>query len=527
MEEHPAPPEPAMIEDLDPEPPARRTQRNEILLGLALVTSVVGLALWQWGSAEKQTQEARVQAAATLATARTDALSGTVALRTQAHPAGLYTYGAAGWQLFPGSDVLSQAEGRCPDGQVLYDGPDPANNAATPSPTRDPDRPLAGQMAGRRLLLAAPGSTAAAVVALTPTSYDWYTCVDDGVWGQRPTGSAEPGTDKDRSVGYAPFAGEPVTIPARPGPGWTTLGVTPRGGRILWARTIHGDSEPEQTALCLAAAAGAPCQELGTFPGTAMLTNFGPDAHMLVLVLQEAPPPPDQITVTVLSLDTDHPTTAHILVKQAINSGDSSYVGADILRYSPRRGQVLVDWAGAAGHLLQLVDRAGLARTLNVGGNTDYLGLINADTGSGGLVLGWQKTIADDTGEATLLYLDGMDYAQVSHVPLPAGWELQNAWIQGDHVVYAIANRLSREIALQVSSRPLAGFGDPTIQATAVLSTTIPAAGRWGVATWRAGPLMLAYRTLDGELRARQYDGSGDMSLQTDAAAFFDPYTQP
>src|SRR5690349_5852839 len=55
--------------------------------------------------------------------AATTALSGTVALRLQADPPGLFRFAAGGWRALPDSDAASRVRGRCPDGTVLYDVP--------------------------------------------------------------------------------------------------------------------------------------------------------------------------------------------------------------------------------------------------------------------------------------------------------------------------------------------------------------------------------------------------------------------
>ncbi len=139
----------------------------------------------------------------------TDALSGTIVMRTEAYPPGLYYRGPAGWKYLRDSDqwssVLSIPLSAASAKHVVYDVPGPGWTA--PAPTSTPtSSPYAYQLteglsdkAGRRLIMATfPGSAGEpgfVSLQFDPVSSNFYICGDDGVWGLR----------------YSPTTSEPVT----------------------------------------------------------------------------------------------------------------------------------------------------------------------------------------------------------------------------------------------------------------------------------------------------------------------------
>jgi len=255
------------IEDLDPEPPPKRSARLwEVILGLLLLVSVLGFAGWEWVhqtrlqseygagtdaiarqdwesaeahfqaasgyiDADKQAQQAidnittrneqydaaiaaeklgdwpatlmaiqqvtRIESSYKDATqiqqkasnqVYSDALSGTIALRSSANPPGLSYYGMSGWTWLPKSDRRSQVRSQSANGWIVYDIP---GDASTPStqPTQTPTqngRPGPPTLAGRRLMampLGSPDKTSE--LAIDPGQYNSFQAVNDGVWALR------------------------------------------------------------------------------------------------------------------------------------------------------------------------------------------------------------------------------------------------------------------------------------------------------------------------------------------------------
>jgi hypothetical protein len=288
----------SIVEDLDPEAPPKRSARLwEVILGLLLLTAVLGFAGWEWVhqthlqneygagtdaiarqdwesaethfqaasgylDADKQAQQAvdniatrneqydaavsaeklgdwpatlmaiqqvtriestykdaaRIQQEAS-GQVYSDALSGTIALRTSANPPGLYYYTQGGWTWLPKSDQRSQVRSQSADGWIVYDIP---GDASTPStqPTQTPPqngRPGPPSLAGRRLMAMPLGSPdKASELALDPGQYNSFQAVNDGVWALR-SGFRNGGNNFSGG-----FGGQ-----RRLGPGSAAFGATP------------------------------------------------------------------------------------------------------------------------------------------------------------------------------------------------------------------------------------------------------------------------------------------------------------
>jgi len=269
------------VEDLDPEPPPKRSWRFwDVGLGLLLLVTVLGVAGWEWyhqnqqqsdyeagttamarrdwdaaqshfaaasgyRDADKQaqvvaTQVAQRNAQYNVALASQDkgdwiaclqavqqvgtiepgyedspqiekqatdqlysgALSGTVALRTDANPPGLYYYGASGWVWLPKSDAYSRIQGGGPSDWLLYDvlgaawvAPSPTPSppvtiSPTPSPTSSTIN--SPQLKGRRLMAARlPDLSQSVDLSIDPEQYYYFAWGKDALWAFHDAGTHE------------------------------------------------------------------------------------------------------------------------------------------------------------------------------------------------------------------------------------------------------------------------------------------------------------------------------------------------
>ncbi|MEA2574802.1 MAG: hypothetical protein QOH93_2100 [Chloroflexia bacterium] len=120
-----------------------------------------------------------------------DALLGSVVMRPEAEPPGLYYRSESGWVWLKGSDTQSTPWGQGTPDHVLYDAPiegwiPPAVQSRRPSSSDlDEHRRV---IAGRRLMVATPGTGGVPGVGfwelpLNLSDYDWFEWNQDGVWG--------------------------------------------------------------------------------------------------------------------------------------------------------------------------------------------------------------------------------------------------------------------------------------------------------------------------------------------------------
>jgi hypothetical protein len=121
----------------------------------------------------------------------TDALSGTIVMRKEANPPGLYYRGPKGWVWLEDSDKWSTlVSSPCGNG-VVYDALGPGWKPPGPgTPTPNPYEPTEGSpwMRGRRLVaaqFAGEGGLKFQNLSLDPANYNYYLCSDAGVWAAR------------------------------------------------------------------------------------------------------------------------------------------------------------------------------------------------------------------------------------------------------------------------------------------------------------------------------------------------------
>ncbi len=604
----------ASIEPLDPDPPAskeasaHRSRRGEIALGVLLVCTVAGAALWQWWgqqaqqnhyqagrrAAAAQTWEqagAEYQAAGAFrdapaqatAAARTiaerdqlyglattaagrgawprvlellprlraiaptyrdvaqldraaqqqalpAALSGTVALRTDAQPPGLYSYGAAGWQWLPQSDPRSRVQATCPDGAVIYDGP--VGAPASAQSTARPD-----DLAGRRLWWADPAGPAAAqrVLALDPAPFQRFRCnAGGGVWGLRivrgilsPTGSSEPIYAYETA--FDP-GDERVLTATLPDPGWSILDVAPDNRLLVLSQTISLSGDARKS-LYLAAPGGGDLRLVDSRVGSLDSVDFSPDGRYLLVTVNRVLASSGAVNQSAVLIDTTGATPPRAVaeVETPIFDGESLALFGLRARFvgpGPRAGQVLLTWPAGEQQMFRLVDPAQpRAALLEARAAARYAGLrlLTADVPGGGLVLGtttdWD---AQNRLDLALVYLDGQGRVHETRVAQAAAGAFQGAWVRAGRLVYARSPgaRDATALNLEVQSLPFAGFDQPVAHPTLLYSGTVSTWLGYTTLPWWPGPALLGYTAPDGRLHVRTYDGDVDVPLGTYLGGF-------
>ncbi|HEX6606673.1 MAG TPA: hypothetical protein VF276_07125, partial [Chloroflexia bacterium] len=572
MLEPDAPRQFAPIEDLDPEPPGRQAHRRELILALAILIVVVGLAGGNWWDqqrklthyqaggraaaardwdraqgeyaaagdyadaprratdAARQVAERDAQYAVATDAARHDnwllallairkvaaiqpqyrdtpalqrqaetqaytaALSGTIALRPQATPPGLYSYTADGWRFLAGSDGGSRVRGTCADGGMLFDTPR-TGRARGPGPGITSSLILPAG-AGRDLRRAAPDGTPdpAAPVRYNPATYQ-YTCTPGGLWGilQRQDGGIAlndgQGADYPFWLMYQ-TAGQRGPVPLRlPDQTWPirVLAVPPRGEQIL----ITGltDISPAmlrpgpppamaRTRFYLADADGSNprlVDDLAGWPGS---TEISPDGRFVLLTMYR-PLTGNRGLATTLLLDLTGQMPTRPLAQMPLDLDHQRAAGdAAFIREGPRRGQVLTVGDDLRDTQLRIYDpaRRDLDPLVQVPAPPDLSEITRLQAAPDGALL---ITVADTsyvTGGRTglLAYLDPQARLTLIHPAPGADLYLSQAWLQPGRLVYELQDSgVDREAHYAVYSLALDQLGDADPVPVQTYSVTI------------------------------------------------------
>jgi hypothetical protein len=128
-----------------------------------------------------------------------EALSGTVALRPDATPPGLYYYSPGGWAWLPNSDLYSRVQGSGSGDWLVYDVP---GAGWTPRPGATQPGPVTGspQLQDRRLMAVQPSDLPRATaisIPIDPSRYSLFQWGKEGLWmtsyDPQPTQYPPPG----------------------------------------------------------------------------------------------------------------------------------------------------------------------------------------------------------------------------------------------------------------------------------------------------------------------------------------------
>ena len=450
-------------------------------------------------------------------------LSGTVVLRPDATPPGLYTYSADGWRALPGSDRTSTVLATCPDGGMVYDaawhGPEPA---PTPAP---------GRLPVRRVLMSARGGTVPSTLALDSDRFDQFRCTGAGVWGIR-TLNELPGAPASapvplRLVAFQPFGGAAPISPVDLGANWTVAGPAPDGRHLLLYETGALTATGGQTGLYMADATGRNPRHLADLPGAPgpdLPVAAGPD---LVVSAYLPVAGTRAYTNTVLLVDpagTRPPRSIVEVRVPAATFDDHFQVQTQVVATGPRTGQVLVIWPADSGMVVRLVDPVHADRPWY----DIYLSdrqearVLAADTPDGALILVASRvTTLSRSPDDRLVYVDPQDRATEIAESAGGADRMLAAWVRGDYLVYATGagpnigfDGPKRYIFRSLPRGQLTGI--PTVVYAATVDRLWPPLGP----PWWAGADLLAYLTPAGELHARSYDGHQDVVLDTGVTAF-------
>ncbi len=236
----------------------------------------------------------------------TDALSGTVLMREQATPPGLYYRGPGGWLYMQGSDKESQVWDTVGDTYIAYDAPDSYTTpTATITPVGINDKSPGGfaNKTGRHIVLAKLSTDYKQVstqnLNLSPTSGDYqdraYVFVELGVWALSRYGvpGSAPGIGNNWNYGansftYEAYGGNPVTgTVALKAKDLEIVDLGRKGSTMLIAAIGQMVNNKLTNQIYTAGPDGTNVTALYSTTGTLMSAVLSPDEQYAVVVSAE------------------------------------------------------------------------------------------------------------------------------------------------------------------------------------------------------------------------------------------------
>lgn len=229
------------VAELNPEPEPRfRRHIWEALLGILLLAGILLWAGWQWWDRETK--------AAEHSTLMQKAVAGTIAVRPEAEPPGLYYWDEDGWVWLKDSDARSRlTNNNTYRRRVIYDaaGPDWSTDVSlTPETNQENDGEVHGSpsLQGRRLVAAGFDESNRLrfdELAFDPAEYDNYVAGEHGVWAMRLSEDVPASTPpreltiNDYSLDYQAMGSQVVSNVMLPGPDWYIVRMHTDGERLM------------------------------------------------------------------------------------------------------------------------------------------------------------------------------------------------------------------------------------------------------------------------------------------------------
>jgi hypothetical protein len=512
----------------------------------------------------------------------TDAMSGTIALRPNADPPGLYLYGPTGWIWLSQSDESSRVRSQSPNGWIVYDVPGSKAGSAPRSLAQD-GGPGGSPLDGRRLMAMSLGSTGKPTeLALDPAPYSAFQAVDGGVWALStvsPFGGNGRFPGGQRRFGPAPLSSGTAALPVDGGAyeSYTssltaTLKLSPAPAGQNDQQTILSFDATGDRYLLLV----APRQDLGPrhpISGTTGLylgqsggnlqllynqqdrsissAQFSPDgryilvhtynilvnAETILLIDPQSSAPPQVLEEATGQLSANIPGGQ--LNNQpgfggrpgfnSINYGlsamflqDGPYAGKVVIAdYEGRQtGLKVIDLALAWNALIQVNVPSSnrIAWTVRPGSDRTSL-LSGQEIAPGGFGPG---------GTIWTVVLSGDTGASATALVIPAFNYADSSILSGGQLYFSIYQRTqSRAEARSVFTFGLDGLesGGQLVPTTSTQLDQVSGNGGFGffnLSDFSFGSTLFSYLSND-ELHARTYDGSADVTLEQHVTYLYNP----
>ncbi|MEO8286847.1 MAG: hypothetical protein ABI670_10475 [Chloroflexota bacterium] len=473
-----------------------------------------------------------------------DAISGTVAMRQNANPTGLYYYGTQGWLWLPQSDAFSKIRGNGLGDWLVYDVPGD-NWLKQPTPTPQAGSVGPDELVGRRLMAARmPDFTERKLLPFDPGIYGGYLWGQDGVWLFSFTSSnyfSAPVrysyfTLSNGSLTYQSFSSPlAFTVTHDTSPDYAAImDVDPNSDRYLLARwegaTGDGTATRDTNTSLYLAHAGSEPKLIYTLKGgsfvSAQLSEDGRYALLNTYV------PLDQRTerqnVLLLDLQGNTPPRNLAQVLAQVEHGpmynpiESSWLQATFLTDGPYAGKVLLaeydvdhsqirvlDIQSAGEPLVETVVQTGIKLRWTVFPGRDDLTLIAASE--------MTKQISPPAQSIRVITLAAGKPPTLTELSIDRQSYLEFAAIVDDYLVYTSSGYGPAPYTSRtVSTFPLAGLGSTDERPSVLYKNDLLADSYKDPSesdSYAFGSGLFAY-IRDDDLHVRAYDGSADIVLK-------------
>jgi hypothetical protein len=480
----------------------------------------------------------------------TEALAGSVALRLDAQPQGLYYRTPAAWVYLVGSDRASRVLGISPD-RVVYDAPGAGNGSSSPPPTVDAPfyflpAPGSPELAGRRLMamLATGGQPSFGALDLDPALYNRYTIGEFGVWAMRyaSTGAASSdwrvqswltrqGASPKYEVAYQAFSAPLTSTITLDGIGWSVHDYSPDGAHLLLSQLIGTPEGRAISRLYLTDSAGKNFELIFSASGSIESATFGPDErHALVTVRSVYPHDPQERSVVLLDLpDTQGAAHGHTLVSGVPITGQVAArqsLEARFIKEGVLSGKVLVLNTLGSNTYVTLYDpvapdRPLLEATLPLTGAPAVLVGSGSDSESGSLILGWRHGsggVWPDADMISIAVLSPGKAPTLGSLPLKLGEDLTDVQLRAGYIVYATESlkiSIDARPAATLRSFPAADLGKAQIKPAVICTKDTTGPDRQ--TPWSLGTGLLACSSSNG-LQVKSYSGAAVATLERNTA---------
>jgi hypothetical protein len=496
-----------------------------------------------------------------------DALSGTVVLRTQASPPGLYFYDGvsdkgAGWVWLPKSDLQSRIQGTGRGDWLVYDVPGDRNSSGTTSP---PDSFSGSPQLRGRSLMAARRTVPiqAQALSIEPDLYDSFEWGRDGVWavstarnslGRRvPIVSLSAPTDMTAVYeGYESPITRTVNLDSVKDNAYI-MDLDPNSDRYLAATWSGVDAlgtvtKETVTNLYLAGVNGDRKLLYTITGGSFMSAQFSPDGlHAVLNTYSPIDARTEELTVVLLSLDgTSKPQviadTSTSAGTQAANQIDPNSgllysifftLSAAFIYDGPYAGDVVVAERDSGQYNLRVIDTTRGSSLILTEVPTQFPLIWSIFEGSDGDVVMVAREDYFGT-DLTRIYTIPVIFVELAPNVAPkvtrllVDWDfyhtaLNYATIAGGRLFFSTLVCCDNQTTTSLFTFPVESFGAQRVRPSAMSSEVWPATADLLNYTGQSfGPSFYGYLA-DGDLHVRAYDGSTDLTVDHQVTYLDDP----
>jgi hypothetical protein len=446
-----------------------------------------------------------------------DALSGTVALRVDATPRGLYYRTGDRWAWLQGSDKASTVQGFGPRGHIMYDVP------AFGSPS--------GQERHLMAAVVEEGNHHFFPMAFDPAGNSYFVLGEAGAWALSLKEGGTPLEQRDLrspfvafNLDYQGFGSPVVRTIELPGPEWAVMDLAPDGERMLVADLGPPGADPQSVLVYLQDAKGGERRLIYRSEGGLRSAQFSPDSKYALLMAYAPQGSPLMVNQRSVLVDLATPGSARTLGERMFeNPVQWSYLDhpmtGTFLTESVFAGKLLLVTRTLGSMKFEVFDPAAAASApisftlddnpvggLSVSEDAKAIWVLP----SGPLSARGKVIRIDERGLSTMLDTGPAD---------SRAWS--GLWVREDRLVYGrgIMGSNDRQ-SYTLYTAPLRIAGGPQSSSSMLYEEGPPRSPESG-RSWSPGPGMLAYLE-DGHLHARAYDGSVDLILEGGVLALYD-----